>query len=293
MKRGIIIVNGYFENQATKHQVDSLIKEFALLDTKIEVLKSNTILAYIENGKVKVNLKKADFIVFLDKDVILASLLEKAGYKLFNSAETIRLCDDKMLTYTYLTEKGINMPTTISSPLMYSDNSDKEFLDKVESILGLPLIVKKVYGSMGAGVFEASTKNDLNELFEKLKRFPHLYQKKVGENGVDTRVIVIGKKAVASMKRVNENSFKSNIEAGGKGIATTLTSEEKAFAEKVATLLNADYLGVDILNEDGKPCLCEANSNAFFKGITEVTNVNVAKLYAEYIIKETYFNKNN
>jgi ribosomal protein S6--L-glutamate ligase/gamma-F420-2:alpha-L-glutamate ligase len=56
-------------------------------------------------------------------------------------------------------------------------------------------------------------------------------------------------------------------------------------AEMVAKILNLDYCGVDLLfGENKEPFVCEVNSNAFIGGIEQATGVNVAKLYAEYII---------
>jgi glutathione synthase/RimK-type ligase-like ATP-grasp enzyme len=41
-----------------------------------------------------------------------------------------------------------------------------------------------------------------------------------------------------------------------------------------------------LIDKDGTPILCEVNSNAFFKGFEKVTGINVAKKYAEFIIKD-------
>ena len=49
-------------------------------------------------------------------------------------------------------------------------------------------------------------------------------------------------------------------------------------------MLNLDYCGVDLLYGEDGPVLCEVNSNAFFEGLEAATGVNVAKLYAEYIV---------
>ena len=55
-------------------------------------------------------------------------------------------------------------------------------------------------------------------------------------------------------------------------------------AEKAAQALKLDYCGVDLLYGEDGPVLCEVNSNAFFEGLEAATGVNVAKLYAEYIV---------
>ena len=115
---------------------------------------------------------------------------------------------------------------------------------------------------------------------------PHFYQKFVGTKGKDIRVIVIGKRSVAGMRRIAcEGEFRSNIELGGHGEKIELSKEYIAAAEQVAKHLNLDYCGVDLL-EGETPIVCEVNSNAFFEGLESVTGVNVAKKYAEYIVNE-------
>ena len=242
-----------------------------------------------QNGKVVCTLK-CDFIVYLDKDKYLSSLLEKCGFRLFNSHNTIRLCDDKGETHIALANSGIKMPKTLFPPLCYSQNADylQSFIEYAESELNYPIIVKESFGSMAQGVFVAETQEELKEIAKKLKLKPHLFQQYMSKKvGVDVRVIVIGGKVVASMERVNENDFRSNIAVGGKGKKIELNGQFTALAEKCAKVINVDYCGVDILYGDNcEPVICEINSNAFYDGIEKVTGVNIAKAYAEYIISK-------
>ena len=87
------------------------------------------------------------------------------------------------------------------------------------------------------------------------------------------------------MERVSGGDFRSNIAAGGKGRRIELPEQAKDIAEKAAKILALDYCGADILFGKDKFYLCEVNSNAFFDGIEKVTGVNIAGLYAGYIIK--------
>ena len=88
------------------------------------------------------------------------------------------------------------------------------------------------------------------------------------------------------MKRVNEDDFRSNVARGGKGEKVEIPKTFIDMAEKAAKLLELDYCGVDLLiGEQGEPVLCEVNSNAFIKGIEEVTGYNVAKDYSAHIAK--------
>jgi ribosomal protein S6--L-glutamate ligase/gamma-F420-2:alpha-L-glutamate ligase len=123
---------------------------------------------------------------------------------------------------------------------------------------------------------------------ETVKLKPHLFQKFIPTgSGRDVRIIVIGGKAVACMERSNQTDFRSNIAKGGTGRAITPPQEFIEVAERACKELGLDYAGVDLLyGEHGQPILCEVNSNAFFLGMEKATGINVAKLYAEYMIKQ-------
>lgn len=287
---GAILINGYFENSSVQNQVSRLREEFTNLGVETDVLKSNEVLSTIpenefyeyKNG-IKIPLKKYDFIIYLNKDRYQAECLENAGYRLFNSAKSIVLCDDKMLTDIAL-KKEVKVPDTVSSPIMYSEKDDENFLSYVVETLGFPVIVKNVYGSMGREVYKADNALELNALFNKLRAFPHIYQRAIVPLGEDVRITVVGGKAVSAMKRKSQSDFRSNAALGGVCEKAELTENKRKIAERAARILGLDYAGVDVISDGKEDYICEVNSNAFFYKTEEVTGVNVAKLYAEHVI---------
>ena len=285
--KGLIVMNAYPNGEKFYRQSNRIKVELEKLGIETDVLLNGEASARLnEDGEVKSSALQYDFVVYLDKDKYLSRLLEGAGLRLFNSAQAIETCDDKMLTYLALVGKGVKIPETQSAPLCYTPNAIPQtaLLERVEE-LGYPLVAKKSYGSFGAGVELVKTRAELEEIEKKWLYIPHFYQKFVGKKGRDIRVIVIGGKAVGAMERVaQDGEFRSNIELGGHGEKIELSSEYKETAERVAEVLGLDYCGVDLLEGD-TPIVCEVNSNAFFEGLEGVTGVNIAKLYAEYIVK--------
>ena len=288
MKRVLIIINGYGLAEGIKHQVERLKEEFSKRDVEVEIIKNTQVFAYIFEGKTKIDLPKFDFVLYLDKDRYVAGLLEKAGYKLYNSIDSIIKCDDKMLTHICLADHEIKMPTTISSTLCYTDNGNRDYLKLVEEKISLPMIVKEVYGSLGKQVYFAKNHEELLEIENKLIHVPHIFQEFISSSyGKDYRIIVIGGKVVAYMKRENPNSYLSNLAAGGTSSKTELPDEYLKVAEKCASILGLDYCGVDILEgPSGEPIVSEVNSNAFYEGIEKTTGVNVAGCYVDYLLKK-------
>ncbi len=291
-QKGLIVVNTYEVFPSVEHMISHLKEEFAKLGIVFDVLSSGELPLWVSgDGRIQHGDLPYDFAIYLDKDPYAASMLEDAGLRLFNKADAIRLCDDKMLTYLSLSDKGIKMPKTISGPLRYSKKDSDVFLKRIAASFSFPIVVKENYGSLGRNVYLVQNKTELEELENRLSYSPRLYQELVASSfGVDNRIIVIGGRAIAWMKRKSDNGdFRSNIALGGHGEGVNLPQNYIMMAENCAKILGLDYAGIDILNgPDGEPILCEVNSNAFIKGIEEVTGINVAKAYADYIYREVY-----
>ena len=291
---GIIIVNQELGHNAYK--ISRYMEEFSKLDISLTTFVNDGTLAMIKDNELLINLPKCDFVIYLDKDIYLARILEKAGYRLFNKADFIKLCDDKALTNIACASRGIKMPDTITGPLFYSQELKEEnlkFLDEVIARLGLPLILKRVYGSLGLGVYLIKSKEELVEAYKEHCRAPILFQKYVGSSyGVSARVIIIDKKVVGGFIRYNKTDFRSNF--GDNASSRTLKNGDQCFAlaSYIAKELDIEYAGIDFMFlENGEPILCEINSNAFFEEFEKVTGINVALELAKMIKRKIYEQK--
>ncbi len=289
MKRGIIVVNAYSESAEYLYQADRLQEEFARRGASVAVVRNYCGIAGIdENGRIGL-CEKADFAVFLDKDKYVMRLLEGAGVRLFNPASAIEVCDDKMLTHIALAGEGIPMPAVMPAPLCYTPDAEigAEYVARVVAALGLPVVVKESYGSLGKAVCLAEDAEELRALAQKLRFTPHFYQRFVAESrGRDLRVVAVGGKAVAGMVRSSAgNDFRSNAALGGRCEAFALTDAICVLAAKISARLGLDYCGMDFLFGREGLLLCEVNSNAYFKALEGATGVNVAAAYAEYILQ--------
>ncbi len=287
MKKATCILNAYKVLPGLENFYLRMREELLPLGYELEAHRNKELLTYLGSEERITTLDIGNaFVLYLDKDHYVSHGLEKAGFRLFDSASSIETCDDKAKTYLALEGTGIRIPKTITGPLTYSENIQEDFPSRVVEELGLPLIAKLSFGSMGNSVFLLSTLDEVIR-FERENRYMlRLYQEWIRkEPGVDYRLIVIGGKCVAAMRRENPNDFRSNLAQGGHGSAI---EPEPAFvnvAEKTAKAIGLDYCGVDLLRgEDGGPLLCEVNSNAFLQGIEKATSVNVARIYARHIV---------
>lgn len=287
--KGLIFVNPYLVPEQSLHQAERLKQEFSARNVDVQIVTDGFARVVIDGKGVKIDLTAPDFAVYLDKDKYLSEILERGGVRLFNRHDAVRVCDDKAQTYIALNCQGMKLPKTIFGALCYRKDLaiNREWAQRIADELSFPIIVKESFGSMGKGVHKADDIDELLSIMEEVKLKPHLYQEYLPlKAGVDVRVIVIGGKTVACMERRNDNDFRSNVAQGGNGVAINLPEEFQTVAESCAEILNLDYCGVDLLyGNDGKPVVCEVNSNAFFDGIESVTGVNVAGAYVEHIIK--------
>ncbi len=291
--QGKIIVNPFRVPGQNIKQAERLVQEFNGLGVDCQIVYDSYLMASMVDGKINLDLDGVDFVIFLDKDKYLANMIDSLGVKMFNRAKQISDCDDKGQTCIALSNAGIKMPKTLFAPVCYSKDIPllEAFIERVEREIGYPIIVKNAYGSMGNGVFKADNHNQLVSLMEHLKTSPHIYQQYLGKNfGTDVRIVLLGGKAIACMKRINPSDFRSNVGQGGKGVKIELDDPEYAdyiaLAEKVASHLGMDYCGVDLLTgDDNLPVVCEVNSNAFFEELEKISSVNVACEYAKYVVK--------
>ena len=246
-------------------------------------LKSYTNAEVLAGKEIK---DKPDFVLFWDKDVLLAAYLESLGIPVFNSSKSIALCDDKGKTYIALKDSGLLLPKTILCPFTYDTvgYTDFSFADSVIEELGLPLVMKENYGSFGMQVYLVKTKDELVAKLKEISPKPCLFQEFLSERaGNDVRIQVVGNKVICAMERYSDTDFRANVSIGGKMRNYMPTPEEKKMAVKAVKRLGLSFGGVDIIYGKDGPYICEVNSNAHFKNILDCTGVNAADAILGFI----------
>ena len=270
-------------------------EKFSLLKSKLisEAKSLDIDLASIDNLQTRKiisdkNYKKPDFVLFWDKDINLGLQLKNDGLKLYNELETIRIGDDKALTYLTLNKYNIPMPKTIPSPQSFGTNisTDKDFLEYINNEFSFPYIIKECFGSFGMQVYLSHNQNETLDIINKINGKAFIVQEfiKTSESR-DVRIEIVNKKALCAMYRKNETGdFRSNLTLGAKSYYYEPTIEQVDLAEKVADILNLDFGGIDILfGDNDEPILNEVNSNAHFINLTNVSKINVANEILNYI----------
>ena len=289
-----LVVNGFIHSEKFMEIFACLVQAAARRGCRLEI-KTNTQLLPVlavtgSRDYADIPGRRPEFVLFWDKDVRLARLLEKRGLRLFNCAESIEICDDKARTCLELSGSGIRMPKTVIAPMTFQPDGypQLDFLEAVEKQLGYPMVVKECYGSFGQQVHLAVGREELKMYLADIKNRPCLFQEFAAfSRGRDIRIQMVGNQAAAAMQRRNAHDFRANITNGGSMEPYEPDEKQLAMAAKGMQVLGLDFAGVDILfGEDGEPLLCEVNSNAHFVNIRNCTGVDVADAITGYCLKE-------
>lgn len=288
-----LVVNGFIESEKFR-QIFSWLVEAAERQQCILEIKTNTqLLPELVMGEegLLTGCRRPQFVIFWDKDVRLARLLEKLGLRLFNCAQSIEICDDKARTHLELSDQKIRMPKTVIAPKTFRMEGypNLDFLQQIESRLGFPMVVKECYGSFGQQVWLVPNEKELSDCLRGIQNRPFLFQEYIAASrGSDIRIQMVGTEAVAAMHRYHAHDFRANITNGGSMEACQPNDAQLKMAKKVMEALKLDFAGVDILfGEHGEPVLCEVNSNAHFINIWKCTGVNVADAIVAYCLRNS------
>lgn len=268
---GFLVVNAYLKGEKFETLHSHIVKSAKDKNIRLEI-KTNEEMLFEE--------ERPDFVLFWDKDISLARLLERRGIPVFNSSRAIELCDDKGRTYIELLGK-VKQCETIIAPLAFSKVDYSDFVKKAVQRLGLPIVFKERFGSFGEQVFLCESEEDI---LQKISGKPFLLQKYIAASkGRDIRVEVVGGNVVTAMRRVNNSDFRSNITNGAIAVKCEISEAEKEAAIKACDILGLDFGGVDILSNGA---VCEVNSNAHIINIMNVTGVDIAPLIFDYILSK-------
>jgi ribosomal protein S6--L-glutamate ligase len=191
---------------------------------------------------------------------------------------------DKILSHLKMIHNKVPMPKTY---IASSPESGKKILEKMD----YPIIMKIPSGTQGKGVMFADSYESASSMLDTLTtlRQPFLIQEYIETDSTDLRVIVVGDKIIAAMKRKGKKDDKrANIHAGGSGERIMPNDDVKKVALKAVRAIGAEICAVDILDSNIKgPLVIEVNLSPGLQGVTKATGLDVADKIAEFLYMKT------
>ncbi len=201
----------------------------------------------------------------------------------FTTVKSRGLADsrDKLRSLQLLSKSGIGMPKTVFT------NYSKNVNSIIDTVGGVPVVIKLLEGTQGLGVVLADGKKaatSVLEAFNGLKARVIVQEFIKESGGADIRAFVVDGKVVGAMKRQGkEGEFRSNLHRGGSAEVIELSPEEEETAIKSAKALNLAVAGVDMLQSNRGPLVLEVNSSPGLEGIEKATHHDVAGEIIAYI----------
>jgi tetrahydromethanopterin:alpha-L-glutamate ligase len=227
--------------------------------------------------------------------------LRECGVPVYNDARAIERSVDKSMTSFLLHRNGVPTPATWAG-------ESAAFAQRVlmrETAAGHQVVLKPLFGSQGKGLrrLGASARRDGTLIplppLARYERVAYL-QRFVGGTGrarsgpyagpaFDWRVLVIGGRAVAAMRRVGGRGWIHNVARGARCEPAALDDTLAQTAVRATQALGLDYAGVDLIpspdvpdvpNALDAPCanplVLEVNGVAAWRGLQTVTHFDIA-----------------
>ncbi len=208
--------------------------------------------------------------------------LDEMGVMKPYSAESVMIAHNKFITLERMVSKGIEVPETYMTG---SKSSALSIIDRYK----MPVMLKLLSGFGGQGVMLMESKEAARSAIETMKTLKQeiLIEKFLPNPGEDIRGIVAGDEIIASYKRIAaKDDCRSNIKAGGRGVAFKLTSEMEDVCIRSARAIGSRICAVDMIETKGKINVLEVNINPGLEGIEKATNINVAQNIMEFVKSE-------
>ena len=276
------------------YETNRLIEEFQKQDIEIQLVDPTTVDIFVNKDNKKsilVNGEPSDLPKFVfprtgsGTTYYIKAVIrhfERMGVPIINSSDAIDNVKDKLYTHQILAQSNLDIPKTML--LRYPID-----VDFVEKNIGFPVIVKKISGSYGRGVFLAENKKQLRQLVTMAeltkKSYDIIIQEFVKDTwGKDLRVFVVNNKVVGCMMRqATDEDFRANITRGGEGFPYEVNEQIEWLSSESSKALGLDIAGVDLLFDNGGYKICEVNSNPGFEGMETFTKKNIAGEIVSFI----------
>ncbi|CAG4897794.1 ATP-grasp domain-containing protein [Paraburkholderia saeva] len=223
--------------------------------------------------------------------------LRECGVPVYNDARAIERSVDKSMTSFLLNRHGVPTPATWAAE---STACAQRVLMR-EAAAGRQVVLKPLFGSQGKGLRRlgavagrgrghAHAGGTLIPL-PPLGAYRHVayLQRYVdgGPQGFDWRVLVVGGRAVAAMRRTGGKGWIHNFAQGATCVPATLDDPLADIAVRATIALGLDYAGVDLIpdpDDASCPLVLEVNGVAAWRGLQSVTSQDIAALLVDDLL---------
>lgn len=215
------------------------------------------------------------------RSLYISKFCEAYGVPIINSAETARICADKVENSLALAEAGIPTPKTEVA------FTKEAALESIEAF-GYPCVLKPVIGSWGRLMAKIDSRSAAEAILEHKATLGH-YEHKVfyiqefiDKGDRDIRIVATDGEPVAGMVRTSDH-WLTNAAQG----ATTepFTPDEAALelVQKASDAVGGGLLGIDLMETDEGYTVHEVNHTVEFKSLSATTEIDVPSKIVDWL----------
>ena len=201
-------------------------------------------------------------------------VLAERGVRCVNSPRAIERTVDKSWAGALLAMSGVPTPPTIVCERY--DRAMQAFEQ-----LGGDIVVKPLFGAMGAGIVRVEDPDVAHRVFRalELERTVYYVQRTVAPSGRrNLRVLVVAGEVAGAMERVTD-SWRANVARGARPRAVTLSEDERGLALSASAAVEADVAGVDLLaTPDSETFVLEVNGIPGWQALQSVCERDLTQL---------------
>lgn len=213
------------------------------------------------------------------KRLTVLHTLSDLGVPVYNDARAIERSVDKAMTSLRLRAAGVASPPTWAT----ESAAQAQRTVMRESAAGHALVLKPLFGAQGKGLQRVGRVDGVHVPLPALAQdfgglaYLQRFIAPLQQPGFDWRVLVVGGRAVAAMRRVSAH-WVHNIAQGARPLPAVLTPALADAAERATRALQMDYAGVDLMPDAaGAIQVIEVNGVAAWQGLQRVTPFNIAR----------------
>lgn len=261
MFKGILVYTSA-DAEYNKWFIDHIIEEGRKCNLDIRLVLSD---------KEEVSDNDIDFAIVRNRDSKLCKRLEENNIRCFNSSYVVNIGNDKWEMYKDFNSAGI--------PVMYTQRTK----------LPYPFVMKPVDGHGGENVYLIKNADEYERAINNIpdeRRGDLIYQVIATEKGRDIRVYVVGGIILTAMERIavdTEKDFRSNYSLNGNAREHALTDEELKLAAKVVDHIKADFVGIDLIYNNGRPVVNEIEDAVGTRMLYSLTDIDPVREFVAHI----------
>ncbi|WP_354687839.1 RimK family alpha-L-glutamate ligase [Cupriavidus necator] len=214
--------------------------------------------------------------------------LRELGIPVYNDACAIERSVDKGMTSWLLHRAGIATPPAwVTESVPHAQRAVMR-----EGAASRALVLKPLFGSQGKGLQRVGAVDGAFRALPALAPYRHVaYLQRfvpppATSGGFDWRVLVVGGRAVAAMRRIG-SGWIHNIAQGARCEAAQVPPAVAALAVRATAALGLDYAGVDLVPCTAAPeqaMVLEVNGVAAWRGLQSVTPCDIAALLVDDLL---------